>query len=127
LQSVKIEATKPINIELYSDSSSELVECTTCRLRELGFKTTATRQFHDMETTEESFKPSENEYLAVRLTSSHVELFSEYVKSRNIDISIQEAYELITKRTYYAVILDNKIVSAAATCIKPTGLVLQVQ
>jgi ribosomal protein S18 acetylase RimI-like enzyme len=117
LQSVKIEATRPINIELYSDSS-ELVECTTRRLRELGFKTTATRQFHDMETTEESFKPSENEHLAVRLTSSHVELFSEYVKSRNIDISTQEAYDLITKRTYYAVILDNKIVSAAAACIK---------
>jgi len=117
LQSVKIEVTRLINIELYGDSS-ELLECVTRRLRELGFKTIAAMKFHDMETTEESFKPSENEYLAAKLASSHVELFSEYVKSRNIDISTQEAYELITKRVYYAVILDNEIVSVAAACIK---------
>jgi len=40
------------------------------------------------------------------------------MKSRNTELTLQEARDLTNKRTYYTVILDNKIVSAAATCVK---------
>ncbi|MCC6034905.1 MAG: GNAT family N-acetyltransferase [Desulfurococcaceae archaeon] len=117
LQNVIVNPIRPLYVELY-DYSRDLVDCIIRRLRELGFKNLEIKVFYDMECIEETFKPSENEYLAIKLTSNHVELFREYMRTRGIELTLQEARELITKRTYYAVILNNEIISAAATCIK---------
>jgi len=117
LYKVVLGASRPLYIELYNESR-ELIECVMTRLRELGFRNIEIKRFHDMVCTEETFKPSENEHLATRLTTSHVELFREYMKSRSTELTLQEAQDLITKRAYYAVILDNEIVSAAAACVK---------
>jgi ribosomal protein S18 acetylase RimI-like enzyme len=117
LRHVHIDTSKPHVVELYS-SDGELIERTSHYLLSLGFKETEVKWFHDMITTGESFRPSPNEFLATRLTPEHVEVFADYAKSGGEELSVEEAREKLTKRTYFGVFVNGKLVSAGAVCAK---------
>lgn len=104
-------------VELYNDDE-ELIRCVVKHLVELGFRKIDVRRYHDMVCTEEMFKPSENEYLATKLSHGYAELFRDYMRFRGIELSLQEARDLLMKKIYYGVIIGNEIVSAGAICTK---------
>jgi len=117
LNRMAVEPLKPVYVELYSEDE-ELIEGIATRLMELGFKRVELRKFHDMVCSEETFEPSDNERLAMRLTTAHAELFRDYMDSRNIRLTAREAHDILSKMHYYGVIVGSEIVSTSATCIR---------
>jgi ribosomal protein S18 acetylase RimI-like enzyme len=117
LDGMKVELTRPVYVELYGEDE-DLIERISSRLTESGFKSVEVKRFHDMVCDEEAFRPSENEHLATKLTITHAELFRRYMCSRNIDLTHLEAQKMLTKMQYYGVIVEEEIISTAATCLK---------
>jgi len=113
---VALSPERPVRVVLYGDG--EGVERVSSRLLELGFEEVEVKEFYEMSCTEEAFLPSKSERLAVRLTSDHVELFEEYMRSRGVELTLEEAQGILAKRRYYGVILEGKLVSTAATCVE---------
>jgi len=127
LRNIPLDTTKPHILELYS-SEEERIEEASSILHSKGFKNIEVKWFHDMICAEESFKPSANEQVAVKLNPSHVEAFVEYAKREDVEITIDEAREKLAKRTYYGVFVDGKLVSAGAVCARlpELGLICDV-
>ena len=84
------------------------------RLKDLGYLRVQRKVFHDMVCTEDTFSPSANEGLAVKLGPRHAELFADLKRSRGQELSLEEAREILRKRRYYGVIIDGKLVSTAS-------------
>jgi len=127
LRNIPLDTAKPHILELYS-SEEETIERASSILQSKGFKNIEVKWFHDMTCTEESFKPSTNEQVAVKLNPSHTEAFVEYAKREDVEITIDEAREKLAKRTYYGVFVDGKLVSAGAVCARlpELGLICDV-
>jgi len=117
VEGVTVEPFKPAYVELYSEDD-DLIKDISSRLAELGFKRVEVKRFHDMVCHEGTFRPSNNEHLAAKLTISHAELFRRYMESRGIELTPREAEDILSKRQYYGVIEDGEIVSTSATCIR---------
>jgi len=113
---VTLRPERPVHVVLYDDDKG--VERVSQQLLELGFEEVEVREFYEMSCTEESFVPSESERLATRLTGDHVELFEEYMRARGIEVTPEEARDVLAKRRYYGVIVEGKVVSTAATCVE---------
>lgn len=127
LEHVAIDASKPAYVQLYSNDK-ELVECTKAWLHGRGFRSVEVKRFYEMMCSRELFKPSQNEYMAVRITEGYAEQFKKYMLSRNRDLPLGDARNLLVKRQYYAIVIDGEIVSAAAICNKlpEAGIVCDV-
>jgi GNAT superfamily N-acetyltransferase len=127
LQYASLDTMKPHIVELYSPEE-EVVEKTSSYMRSRGFRSTEVKWFHDMTCTEDSFKPSSNERLAVKLSPSHAEAFVEYAKQRGDEMTLEEAKVKLAKRTYYGVLVDGKLASAGAVCARmpELGLICDV-
>jgi ribosomal protein S18 acetylase RimI-like enzyme len=127
LRNTPLDATKPHILELYS-SEEETIEKASSILYSKGFKSVEVKWFHDMVCTEESFKPSMNEQIAVKLNPTHAEAFVEYAKREDPEITIEEARAKLAKRVYYGVFVDGKLVSAGAVCARlpELGLICDV-
>jgi len=123
LQDAWLDANMPHILELYADES-EVIRRASSILYSKGFRNVEVRRFHDMVCDEESFKPSGNERLAVRLSPSQADVFVDYVKRGGDDITVEEARVRLSKRTYYGVFADSKLVSAGAICARLPELAL---
>jgi ribosomal protein S18 acetylase RimI-like enzyme len=127
LQNTPLDTTKPHILELYS-SEEETIEKASSILYSKGFKSVEVKWFHDMVCTEESFKPSMNEQIAVKLNPTYVEAFVEYAKREDPEITIEEARAKLAKRVYYGVFVGGMLVSAGAVCARlpELGLICDV-
>jgi ribosomal protein S18 acetylase RimI-like enzyme len=123
LQDTWLDANMPHILELYTDES-EVIRRASSILYSKGFRNVEVRRFHDMVCDEESFKPRGNERLAVRLSPGQADVFVDYVKRRGDDITVEEARVRLSKRTYYGVFADGKLVSAGAICARLPELAL---
>ena len=127
LRNTPLDTTKPHILELYS-SEEETIEKASSILYSKGFKNVEVKWFHDMICTEESFKPSTNEQIAVKLNPTHAEAFVEYARREDAEITIEEARTKLAKRVYYGVFVDGMLVSAGAVCARlpELGLICDV-
>jgi ribosomal protein S18 acetylase RimI-like enzyme len=127
LRNTPLDATKPHILELYS-SEEETMEKASSILYSKGFKNVEVKWFHDMICAEESFKPSTNEQIAVKLNPTHAEAFVEYARQEDAEIIIEEARAKLAKRVYYGVFVDGMLVSAGAICARlpELGLICDV-
>ena len=113
---IDISPDKRVDVQLYDNTPSD-VEMITDRFRSLGFKRFHVEEFHDMICGHNSFKPSLLERLAVKLREEHAFLYRDLKLERGIEISVDEAREILREYTHYGVIVDNVLVSIAARYI----------
>ena len=62
----------------------------------------------------ENFNSSSLEKLAVKLSEEHASLYKDLELERGIEISLDEAREILREYTHYGVIVDNVLASIAA-------------
>ena len=110
---IDISPSKRADIQLYNGTSSD-VEMITDHFRSLGFRRFHVEEFYDMICDRESFKPSPLERLAVRLREEHAPLYKDLELERGIEISIDEAREILREYTHYGVIADGVLASIVA-------------
>jgi ribosomal protein S18 acetylase RimI-like enzyme len=127
LRYASLDTAKPHIVELYSPEEEVVEKASSC-MRSRGFRATEVKWFHDMTCTEDSFKPSSNEHLAVKLSPSHAEAFAEYAKRGDEETTLEEAKAKLAKRTYYGVFVDSRLASAGAVCARmpELGLICDV-
>ncbi len=116
IQSINIPPNKRADIQLYGNVSSN-TEIITDHFRNLGFKRFHDEEFYDMICDHDSFKPSPLERLAVKLREEHASLYRDLELERGIEISVDEAREILREYTHYGVIVDNVLASIAARYI----------
>ncbi len=116
LERVVPRPERAARVVLYDNG--EEAERVSRRLLELGFEGVEIKEFYEMLCTEETFAPSQNERLATRLTSSHAKPFEEFMRSRGVELTLEEAQGTLSKRRYYGVIVEGVVVSTAATCVE---------
>ena len=110
---INIPPDKRVDVQLYDNAPSD-VELVTSRFRSLGFSRFRAEEFHDMVCTRESFTPSPLEKLAVRLEERHASLYRDLELERGIEISVEEAREILKTYVHYGVIVENILASIAA-------------
>lgn len=113
---INIPPDKRVDIQLYDNAPND-VELVTSRFRSLGFGRFHTEKFHDMVCTHESFTPSPLEKLAVRLEEGHAPLYRDLELERGIEISIEEAREVLKTYVHYGVIVDDVLASIVASYV----------
>jgi len=113
---INIPPDKGVDVQLYDNVPSD-VELVTSRFRSLGFSRFHVEEFHDMVCTRESFSPSPLERLAVRLEEKHAPLYRDLELERGIEISVEEAGEILKTYIHYGVIVDNVLASIAASYV----------
>ena len=111
--SIKVSPVKKADIQLYGGTPNA-VEMVVEHFRELDFKRFGALEFHDMICSSESFKPSPLEKLAVKLGEEHAELYRDLELERGIEITVDEAREILKTYTHYGVIVGNVLASIAA-------------
>ena len=116
VQVIKIPPDKRVDMQLYDNAPSD-VELVTSRFRSLGFSGLHVEEFHDMVYTRESFTPSPLERLAVRLEEKHASLYRDLELEREIEISVEEAREVLKTYIHYGVVVDNVLASIAASYV----------
>lgn len=110
---INIFPTKRADIQLYNSVPND-IGIIVNHFRSLGFRRFYVGEFYDMICDRESFKPSPLERLAVKLREKHAPLYRDLEVERGIEISIDEAREILKTYTHYGVIIDNTLVSIAA-------------
>ncbi len=113
LNEVSISPNTRADVQLYGDPLTD-VHLVIERLRKLGFKRFATEKFHDMICTPKSFRPSPLERIAIRLSSRYASLYRDLELERGVEISLEEAKEVLETYTHYGVIINNTLASVAA-------------
>jgi len=113
---ISIPPDRRVDIQLYDNAPSD-VELVTSHFRSLGFSRFHIEEFHDMVCTHESFTPSPLEKLAVRLEERYASLYRDLELERGIEISFEEAREILKTYIHYGVIVDNVLVSIAASYV----------
>ena len=116
VQGINIPPDKRVDIQLYDNAPSD-VELVTRHFKSLGFSKFHVEEFHDMVCTRESFTPSPLEKLAVRLEEKHAPLYRDLELERGIEISVEEAREILRTYIHYGVIVDNVLASIAASYV----------
>ena len=96
---IDISPDKRTDIQLYGSVSSD-IEMITDRFRSLGFRRFHVEEFHDMICDRDSFKPSPLERLAVKLREEHAPLYRDLELERGIEISVDEAREILRAVSY---------------------------
>ncbi|MCC6062282.1 MAG: GNAT family N-acetyltransferase [Desulfurococcales archaeon] len=96
------------------DEDEKIISLIEERLREIGFSNIERREYYDMTCGEKDFSPSNNESITVRLGVEHVDVFIDLMRSMGREIDYEEAFEILRKRRYYGVIIDDKLVSIAS-------------
>lgn len=117
LGGLSLDSSKPVVVELY-ERGEELIEAVSSHLSSLGFSSVETAWFSDMVCDEDSFRPSLNESMAVRLGRGHADAFLDYYRDKDSQVSAEEVADKLSRRTYYGVFADKKLVSAGAICAK---------
>lgn len=127
LEGVGIEVDRCAYVQLYS-RNGELIRCVEGYLRRCGFGDVAVRGYHEMVCSRDTFTPSSSEHLAVRLTDEYVNAFRDYMRSRGVELGLDEVGELLRRRYYYAVIEGGEIAATAAVCnrLPEVGVVCDV-
>ena len=116
IQEINLSPSKRVDIQLYGSSPSD-VEVIIDHFKSLGFKRFDVEKFYDMSWDRESFKPSPLERLAVRLREEHAPLYKDLELERGIEISVDEAREILKEYTHYGIIVDDVLASIAASYI----------
>ena len=116
VQGINIPPDNRVDIQLYDNDPGD-VELVTRRFRSLGFSKFHVEEFHDMICTRGSFTPSPLEKLAVRLEEKHAPLYRDLELERGIEISVEEAREILRTYIHYGVIVDNVLASIAASYV----------
>jgi len=110
---INIPSNKRINIQLYGKAFTN-VEVIISHFKNLGFKKFYVEKFYDMICSHVEFKPSPTEKLAVRLREEHASLYKDLELERGIELSIDEAREILREYMHYGVIIDDALASIAA-------------
>jgi len=110
---IVIPPSKRADIQLYNSDSSD-VRMIIGRFRSIGFRKFHAEEFHDMVCDSRSFKPSPLERLAVRLKEEHAPLYRDLELERGMEISVDEAKEILREYAHYGVVVDNVLASIAA-------------
>ena len=110
---ISIPPSRRADIQLYEGVSGD-IGMVKNHFRELGFREFDVMEFHDMLCDRESFKPSPLERLAVKLGEEHAPLYKDLELERGIEITVDEAREILKEYTHYGVIVDNVLASVAA-------------
>ncbi len=118
---IKVAPYKRADIHLYNNESSD-IDMVIKHFRSLGFRDFDDEEFHDMMVGPDTFKPSYQERLAVKLEEKHAQLYMDLELERGIEISIDEARGILREYTHYGVILNDTLVSIAARYITHPNL-----
>ena len=110
---ISISPSKRADIQFYSDEPGA-IKAVMDHFRSLGFNEFDVVRFHDMVCTRNSFKPSLQEELAVKLEEKHAPLYRDLEVERGIEISVEEAREILKEYTHYGIIVDEVLASVAA-------------
>ena len=113
IQQISIPPCKRADIHLYNNTSND-IEIIIERFRSLGFKKLHVEEFHDMICDRDNFNPSPLENLAIKLGNEHAPLYKDLELERGIEITIDEAREILKKYAHYGIIIDNILASIAA-------------
>ena len=113
---ISIPPDKRADIQLYGSTPKD-VELVISHFKNLGFSKFHVAEFHDMVCTRESFVPSPLEKQAARLGEEHVLLYRDLERERGIEISVEEAEEILKTYVHYGVIVDNVLASIAASYV----------
>ncbi len=113
LSRIDLIPNKRVDAQLSSDLISD-ADLIIKYLRRLGFRRFSVVDFHDMVCTLSTFRPSPNEYLATKLGEEHAELYRELELERGIELSTEEAREILRTYTHYGVITNEVLASVAA-------------
>jgi len=113
ISKINIQPNMKVDIQLYNASPSDL-KIIIEHFEKLVFKRFHVEEFYDMICSHESFKPSPLEKLAVKLGKEHAALYKDLERERGIEISLDEAAEILKTYTHYGVIVDGIIASIAA-------------
>jgi len=113
---INIPPDRGVDIQLYDNVPSD-VELVIRHFRSLGFSRFRVKEFYDMICTRESFISSPLENLAVRLEERHAPLYRDLELERGIEISVEEARKILKTYLHYGVIVDNVLVSIAASYV----------
>jgi len=113
---INIPPDRGVDIQLYDNAPSD-VELATRHFRSLGFGRFRVKEFYDMVCTRKSFIPSPLENLAVRLEERHAPLYRDLELERGIEISIEEAREILKTYLHYGVIVNNVLASIVASYV----------
>ncbi len=113
---INIPPDKRVDIQLYNATHND-VEVVVRHFRNLGFRRLYVEKFYDMICSREDFKPSPLEKLAIKLGREHASLYRELELLRGVEISIDEAREILKEYTHYGVIINDTLVSIAARYI----------
>ncbi len=111
IQQISIPPCKRADIQLYNNTSIEMI---IKHFKSLGFKKFHAKEFHDMICDRDSFNPSPLEKLAIKLGKEHALLYKDLELERGIEITIDEAREILEAYTHYGIIVDNTLASIAA-------------
>mgnify|MGYP001772500806 CR=1 FL=1 len=113
---IGIPPSKRADIQLHNSTPSD-VELVVGHFRSLGFSEFQVGEFHDMICTHESFKPSSLERLAVKLGEEHAPLYRDLELERGVEVSVEEAREILKAYPHYGVVVGNTLASIAASYI----------
>jgi ribosomal protein S18 acetylase RimI-like enzyme len=117
LSHVPLERSRNIYVHFYT-ADNNIITCVLKWLEGLGASSAEVRWYHEMVCTRELFRPSGNENIVTRLSAEHADLFTEFMRSRGVEIDVDTARKLLTTRQYHAMIINNEIASAGAICCK---------
>ena len=113
---IDIPPNKRVDIQLYNSTLSD-IEIVKKHFKALGFRRFSIEEFYDMVCDRESFNPSPLEKLAVKLSEEHALLYKDLELERGVEISVDEAREILKEYTHYGVIINNVLASIAARYI----------
>jgi len=116
VREISIPPDKRVNIQLHNSTPND-IELVINHFKSLGFREFQVGEFHDMICIHESFKPSSLEKLAVKLGEEHASLYRDLELERGIEISVEEAREILKTYLHYGVIVDGVLVSIVASYI----------
>lgn len=110
---INISPDKRVDIQLHDNTSigtGEIID----HFRSLGFREFHVEEFYDMICGRESFNPSPLEGLAIKLGEKHAYLYKDLELERGIEMTMDEAREILKEYTHYGVIVDYILASIAA-------------
>ena len=110
---INIPPRKRVDIQLYNSTPND-IEMVKKHFKALGFRRFSIEEFHDMICDRESFNPSPLEKLAIKLGEEHALLYRDLELERGIEISVDEAREILKEYTHYGMIIGNVLASIAA-------------
>ena len=113
---INIPPRKRVDIQLYNSTPND-IEMVKKHFKALGFRRFSIEEFYDMVCGRESFNPSPLEKLAVKLSEEQALLYKDLELERGVEISVDEAREILKEYTHYGVIVSNVLASIAARYI----------